>query len=94
MILTKEFNTRLMALKVSGKKAQYTQAWTVLGEMTSGVIVSKNFRPESRLPNCYKFELPDGYRIFFQKVEGQANEFLALFVGSHGKYPMGRGHHG
>ena len=83
MILTKEFNTRLMALKVSGKKAQYTQAWTVLGEMTSGVTVSKNFRPESRLPNCYKFELPDGYRIFFQKVEGQANEFLALFVGSH-----------
>lgn len=83
VILTKEFNTRLMALKVSGKKAQYTQAWTVLGEMTSGVTVSKNFRPESRLPNCYKFELPDGYRIFFQKVEGQANEFLALFVGSH-----------
>jgi hypothetical protein len=55
VILTKEFNTRLMALKVSGKKAQYTQAWTVLGEMTSGVPVSKNFRPESRLPNCYKF---------------------------------------
>lgn len=65
MILTKEFNTRLMALKVSGKKLQYTQAFTVLGEMASGIPVSKTFHPEKRLPNCYKYELPDGYRIFF-----------------------------
>lgn len=83
MILTKEFNTRLMALKMAGKKPQYTQAWTVLGEMTSGVPVSKSFRAENRIPNCYKYELPDGYRIVFQKVEGEENEFLALFVGSH-----------
>lgn len=81
MILTKEFNTRLMALKMAGKKPQYTQAWTVLGEMTSGVPVSKNFRPETRIPNCYKYELPDGFRIIFQKVEGEDNKFLALFVG-------------
>jgi len=27
MILSKEFKTRLMALKSAGKKAQYNQAW-------------------------------------------------------------------
>ena len=85
MKLTKEFNTRLMALKTSGKKAQYTQASTVLVEMemSSGTSVSKNFRSEGRIPNCFKYELPDGYRIVFQKIEGLENEFLALFVGSH-----------
>lgn len=83
MILTKEFNTRLMALKVSGKKPLYTQAMMVLAEMASGFDVSKQFRQESRIPNCYKFELPEGFRIIFQKVEGHKSEFLALFVGSH-----------
>ena len=83
MILTKEFQTRLMALKSAGKKAQYNQAWTVLGELESGAQVSKNFRPESRIPNCYKYELPEGYRILLQQVEGIENQFLALFVGSH-----------
>jgi len=72
-----------MSLKFAGKKAQYTQAWTVLGELQSGAEVSKNFRSESRIPDCYKYELPDGYRVVFQKVEGIENEFLALFVGSH-----------
>jgi superfamily I DNA/RNA helicase len=83
MILTKEFKTRLMALKSAGKKAQYNQAWAVLGELESGAPVSKNFRPDSRIPNCYKYELPDGYRIILQQVENVENEFLALFVGSH-----------
>ena len=83
MILTKEFKTRLMALKSSGKKTQYNQAWAILGELESGVDVSKKFRPESRIPNCWKYELPDGFRIVLQKVENVENEFLALFVGSH-----------
>ena len=42
MILTKEFQTRFMALKSAGKKARYNQAWTVLGELESGAQVSKN----------------------------------------------------
>jgi len=83
MILTKEFKTRLMALKTSGKKGQYNQAWSVLGELGTGAEVSKNFRDESRIPNCFKYELPDGYRIVFQRVEGKTGEFLALFVGTH-----------
>jgi superfamily I DNA/RNA helicase len=72
-----------MALKSNGKKTQYNQAWAVLGEIDTGSSVSKNFRSESRIPNCYKFELPEGYRIVLQKIEGEKNEFLALFVGTH-----------
>lgn len=82
MQLTKEFNSRLMALKTSGKKAQYSQAWMVLGELQAGVDVSKNFRHDSRLPDCLKYELPDGYRIVFQKIASGA-DYLALFVGTH-----------
>ena len=67
MILTKEFQTRLMALKSTGKKAQYNQAWTVLGELESGAQVSKNFRRESRIPNCHKFELPKDTESFCSK---------------------------
>jgi uncharacterized protein (UPF0147 family) len=51
MKLSKEFDSRLMALETSGKKAQYTQACTVLHELSSGTDVPKNFRadPESGL---------------------------------------------
>jgi hypothetical protein len=35
MKLTKEFNSRLMALKTSGKKLEHTQACTVLHELFS-----------------------------------------------------------
>ncbi|NQT57249.1 MAG: ATP-dependent helicase [Desulfobacteraceae bacterium] len=45
--------------------------------------ISKSFRKESRIPNCFKYELPDAYRIVFQKVDGVNDTFLALFVGSH-----------
>jgi hypothetical protein len=82
MKLTKEFNARLMALKTSGKKTQYTQAWMVLGESETGMDISKGFRPDSRIPNCRKYELPEGYRIVFQQIES-TKEYLALFVGSH-----------
>jgi len=82
MKLTKEFNSRLMALKTSGKKAQYTQACMVLTELGTGVDVSKNFRSDSRIPDCLKYELPDGYRIVFQKI-ASGDDYLALFVGTH-----------
>jgi superfamily I DNA/RNA helicase len=83
MIVTKEFLTRLMSLKVSGKKTQYTQASTVLVELQSGQPVSKNFRQDTRIPNCLKYELPEGYRLVFQSVEGVEGQYLALFVGTH-----------
>ena len=64
--LTKEFKTRLMALKNNGKRTQYMQAMALLGEMNLDEKPSKTFHPDSRMPNCRKFELPEGYRIVFQ----------------------------
>jgi hypothetical protein len=40
------------------------------------------FGRTSRIPNCCKYELPEGYRLVFQRIES-TNEHLALFVGSH-----------
>jgi superfamily I DNA/RNA helicase len=71
-----------MNFKTSGKKVQYQQAYTVLGELETGSDVSKTLRPDPRIPDSLKYELPDGYRIVFQKVS-KTNEHLALFVGSH-----------
>ena len=82
MKLTKEFNARLMGLKTSGKKTQYTQACTVLTELGTGSDVSRTFRPDSRIPDCHKYDLPEGYRIVFQKISS-SSEHLALFVGTH-----------
>ena len=83
MKLTKEFRSRLDALKTAGLRKQYEKAYTILGELNAGIEVTQAFRPDTRIPNCRKFELPDGYRIVFQIVEGAQNEHLALFVGSH-----------
>lgn len=80
--LTKEFMSRWMSLKTSGKKLHYQQASTVVLEMNSGSGISKNFRSDDRIPNSMKYELPSGYRIVFQKIEG-ADACLALFCGSH-----------
>lgn len=70
MKLTKEFRSRLDALKVAGLRKQYEKAYTILGELSTNVAVTQPYRPESRIPNCRKYELPDGYRIVFQIVEG------------------------
>ena len=83
MILTSEFLSRWMALKTSGRKTQYQQASMLLAELGSGADPSKVFHPDHRIPNCRKYELPEGYRIVFQAVEGVPREYLALFVGSH-----------
>ncbi len=82
MQLTKECMTRLMALKTAGRRLQYQKAMTVLGEAGLGAKVTQAFRPESRIPNCHKHDLGDGYRIVLQAIEG-AGEYLALFVGTH-----------
>lgn len=81
--ITKDFQTRLISLKTSGKKQQYTQAQMILSELQQEVKVSKSLRDETRIPNCYKYELPDGYRMVFQEVEGKESTLLALCIGSH-----------
>ncbi len=75
MIVTKEF-TRLMSLKVSGKKTQYTQASTVLVELQSGQPVSKNFRQDTRIPNCLKYGTTQDIDSVFQSVEGVEGQYL------------------
>ena len=72
-----------MGLKRSGKKIQYQQSMMVLSELQIEVGVSKAFRREQRIPNCYKYELPEGYRLVLQKVEGTIDKYLALTIGSH-----------
>jgi len=81
--LSKEFMTRIRALKISGKRRQYEQVSTILMELETDDTVSKRLHPDSRLPECLKFELMEGYRIVFQKVGGKEPHLLALFVGSH-----------
>lgn len=91
--LSKEFQSRLVSLKKSGKKNQYQQAMMVLSEMQMEVKISKAFRKETRIPNSYKYELPDGYRIVFQKIDGFKDLFLALTVGSHDQVDRYSDHH-
>ena len=81
--MTKEFQARLMSLKKSGQKASYQQAMMVLSEMAGEFAVSKSFRAETRIPNCLKYELPQHYRMVFQRVESEDPQVLALFVGKH-----------
>lgn len=81
--LTKKFQAQLRNLKRNGKRKQYEQATMLLYELQQNDKPSKNFRSDSRLPNILKFELPDSYRIVFQKVKADNNVLLALTVGSH-----------
>jgi superfamily I DNA/RNA helicase len=83
IVLTKEFKASLMALREYGKKNQYTQSMAILSELRYEVKISKAFRSETRIPNSYKYELPEGYRIVLQKVEGAEDTMIALTVGSH-----------
>lgn len=80
--ITKKMMTCLERLKTSGKKPQYNEAMAVIGEMGVEFKVSNKFHSDTRIPNCHKYELPQGYRIVFQKVEDD-DLYLALFVGSH-----------
>ncbi|MFA5823330.1 MAG: 3'-5' exonuclease [Thermodesulfovibrionales bacterium] len=91
--LTKEFKARLMSLKTSGNRKQYEQATMILSELQMETKVSKNFRDDCRIPNCHKFELRDGYRIVFQKIEGTQDSYLALYIGSHDEVDRYLDHH-
>ncbi len=78
VIRTKPFKKQLTALKKSGKSAIYKQAVKILGELELGLDACRSFQSDDRIPECYKFELPDGYQIVFQK---SGEDFLALIVG-------------
>ena len=81
IILRPTFNKDLDGLRLSSRK-HYQRASEILLELQRDQEPSAPRRPESRIPNCVKFELPDGYRLVMQRTETE-KALLALVVGTH-----------
>src|SRR5271154_3008006 len=75
------FSKDLDGLRRSSRK-HYQRASEILLELQRDQERSAYRRSESRIPNCVKFELPDGYRLVMQHTENE-NGLLALVVGTH-----------
>lgn len=75
------FTRELSGLQRSARK-QYQRASEILLELQLDQNPSAPRRTESRIPNCVKFELPDGYRLVLQRSDDDS-ELLALVVGTH-----------
>lgn len=75
------FSRDLDGLRRSTRK-QYQRASEVILELQRDQEPSAPRRAESRIPNCVKFELPDGYRLVLQRSDDEA-ELIALVVGTH-----------
>lgn len=75
------FSRDLDGLKRSARK-QYQRATEILVEIQRDQEPSAPRRAESRIPNCVKFELQDGYRLVLQRSDDEA-EMIALVVGTH-----------
>src|SRR5271165_1371729 len=81
IILRPTFSKDLDGLRRSARK-QYQRASEILLELQRDQKPSAPRRAESRIPNCEKFELPDGYRMVMQQT-GAGDSLLALVVGTH-----------
>jgi superfamily I DNA/RNA helicase len=81
IILRPTFSKDLDGLRRSARK-QYQRASEILLELQRDMEPSAQRRAESRIPNCVKFELPDGYRMVLQRTESDSS-LLALVVGTH-----------
>ncbi|MFN0177487.1 MAG: 3'-5' exonuclease [Gemmatimonadales bacterium] len=81
MSLKPSFNKDLDALKRNSRK-NYQRASEILQELQRGIDPQMPRRSESRLPNCVKYELADGYRLVLQRVDGD-DLLIALCVGTH-----------
>lgn len=75
------FSRDLDGLRRSARK-QYQRASEIILELQREQEPSAPRRSESRIPNCVKYELPDGYRLVLQKSDDDA-ELIALVVGTH-----------
>jgi superfamily I DNA/RNA helicase/mRNA-degrading endonuclease RelE of RelBE toxin-antitoxin system len=82
IVLRPSFRKDLDGLKRSARK-QYERASEVLLELQRDVDPSVPRRAESRLPNCVKYELQDGYRLVLQKSDGSEDVLIALAIGKH-----------
>jgi superfamily I DNA/RNA helicase len=74
--------TKVQLLKSAGKRNQYDKAMKLITELQMNIDTTQAFRDDNRIPNCRKYELPDGYRIVFQKVT-DVNALIGLTVGKH-----------
>jgi superfamily I DNA/RNA helicase/mRNA-degrading endonuclease RelE of RelBE toxin-antitoxin system len=81
IILRPTFSKDLDGLRRSARK-QYQKASEILLELQRDMEPSAPRRAESRIPNCVKFELQDGYRLVLQRTESDSS-LLALVVGTH-----------
>ena len=81
IILKKSFTKDLDGLKRNARK-QYQRVNEILIELQRDQTPTAPRRAETRIPNCIKFELQDGYRIVFQRLE-EDDALIALTVGIH-----------
>lgn len=81
IILRPTFSKDLDGLRRSARK-QYQRASEILLELQRDQEPSAARRSESRIPNCVKFELQDGYRMVMQRTAA-AGSLLGLVVGTH-----------
>lgn len=81
LILRPSFQKDLQALRRNHRK-NYEKTTSVLIDVQTGNTALLNRRPDSRIPDAEKYELSDGYRLVFQRVEG-SDAVIALTVGTH-----------
>ena len=79
--LRPSFSKDLDALK-RHHRTNYRKACEILVDLERDADVSASLRSETRVPGCVKYELADGYRLVFQKVQG-SKALVALTVGKH-----------
>jgi superfamily I DNA/RNA helicase/mRNA-degrading endonuclease RelE of RelBE toxin-antitoxin system len=81
VVLRPSFAKDLDGLKRSSRK-HYQRASEVLLEIQRDTEPSAPRRAETRIPKCYKYELPDGYRLVLQ-LGDSGSTMVALVVGTH-----------
>ena len=79
--LRPNFSKDLDALKRHHRN-NYRKACEIMVDLERDADVSASLRSESRIPGCVKYELADGYRLVFQKVQ-DSKALVALTVGKH-----------
>jgi mRNA-degrading endonuclease RelE of RelBE toxin-antitoxin system len=81
IVIRPSFIKDLDGLRRSSRK-HYQRASEVLLEIQRDIEPSAPRRADNRIPKCYKYELPDGYRLVLQLGDSGAT-MVALAVGKH-----------
>jgi mRNA-degrading endonuclease RelE of RelBE toxin-antitoxin system len=81
IILRPSFSKDLDGLRRSSRK-HYQRASEILLEIQRDIEPTAPRRAQARIPKCYKYELPDGYRLVLQQGDSNAT-MVALVVGTH-----------